>query len=367
MTKTKRINPFKGIVAEHSKREKQAAVLGYGYLNLPEGIKSFNPEPGGRAKLDFIPYVVSVRDHPDKVEDLGIAVKDSIWYRFPFKIHRNIGAKNETVVCPTSFGKPCPICEYRNTLFQKSAPKEETDAFRASKRNLYAVIPIGNRDYEEKIHIWDVSHHLFQTLLNDELEDNEEFETFAGLEDGYTLRIRFDAKTINKSKPFAQASRIDFIERKEVYEESILDEVPALESLPNVLSYKELQNLMYDEADDLADKDSFETVEEVTDDDDVEQQKPVRHIPKKSREEEPREVPYRKRKKIDKDDDDESARQEEVQKPAKSKQPSGKQTTKEDHKCPYGHIFGTDCEEYKEDCDECKLWGDCLDEQEGRA
>ena len=33
------------------------------------------------------------------------------------------------------------------------------------------------------------------------------------------------------------------------------------------------------------------------------------------------------------------------------------------NKCPHGHVFGKDCEEYDE-CDDCEKWDDCIDAKE---
>ena len=71
------------------------------------------------------------------------------------------------------------------------------------------------------------------------------------------------------------------------------------------------------------------------------------------------------------DDFEEEDEEEEVAKPIRKKAPAKvtkkasvkksvtkKKSSKEE--CPYGHEFGTDCEEYDE-CDECDKWEECLD------
>ena len=98
------------IKADSEKQKKDAKS--YGYLLLPKDVKTFSPEPGSRVILDFIPYEVTDEKHPDRNESNEIAVPGSLWYKRPFKVHRNVGVNNETVVCLTSIGKKCPICEY---------------------------------------------------------------------------------------------------------------------------------------------------------------------------------------------------------------------------------------------------------------
>ncbi len=242
-------------MAKSSFRDKVKAAAGkektggasYGYLNLPKGIKVFSPEPGGKHTLDFIPYEVTDKYHLDRDTDVGIAVPGELWYKKPFKVHRNVGVNEETVVCPTTFGKPCPICDYAKKRKDEGAEQDELKALRPSKRNLYAVIPIGEKKHEESIHVWDSSQFLFQDLLNEELEENDDYLVFPDLEEGLSLKIRFDKTTFGSSKPFATASRIDFLKRKEGYNEDILEEVPNLDEMLKVLSYKEIDNLFMGE------------------------------------------------------------------------------------------------------------------------
>lgn len=266
----KKRSSFKNKVRRDAERQKSASS-NYGYLILPNGVSVFSPEPGSRVKLDIIPYEVTDANHPDKYEDEQIATVGELWYKRPFRIHRNIGTANDAVVCPRSFGKPCPICEYREKLLKEGADKEETNALRPSQRNLYVVIPQGVKGMEEKPHIWDMSQYLFQNLLNTELEEDEDNGVFPDLEDGKTLKIRFDSSQIAGGRAFAEASRIDFATRRKPYDESILDIIPKLDEVLKVLSYKELEAKFLElDPDDIDDHDAkpIKPVATVTDDDD---------------------------------------------------------------------------------------------------
>ena len=126
MAKKKRKGNFRNKIRRDVERQ-ETASSSYGYLNLPSGVSVFNPEPGSRVKMDIIPYEVTDTNHPDKFEDEQIAVAGDLWYKRPFKIHRNVGSGNDSVVCPTSFGKKCPLCEYRAKRLKEGAPKEEIE------------------------------------------------------------------------------------------------------------------------------------------------------------------------------------------------------------------------------------------------
>jgi hypothetical protein len=83
-------------------------------------------------------------------------------------------------------------------------------------------------------------------LLTKELKENEEYEVFPDLEEGLTLKIRFEPGTFQTKNPYPQASRIDFLERDEQYTEKILDKIPNLDEVLIELSYQELKNKFFE-------------------------------------------------------------------------------------------------------------------------
>ncbi len=100
--------------------EKRASEKeGYNYLNIPKSVHMYKYKEG-KAEFDILPYIVTSTNHPDHKGD--IAIKDSLWYKLPYKIHRNVGVNNDVVICPTTFGLPCPICEIRK---EKAAEGED--------------------------------------------------------------------------------------------------------------------------------------------------------------------------------------------------------------------------------------------------
>jgi len=311
----KKKSNFRGKVQKDTQRQK-AANAGYGYLILPKDVHVFNAEPGGKVVLDFIPYEVTDKRHPDRDSEMDIATPGTLWYKRPFKIHRNIGAEKDAVVCPASFGKPCPICEYWAKRKNEGAEKEELDAIKTSLRNLYLVIPKGHKKLEEEIHIWDMSQFLFQNLLNTELEEDDDNACFPELEGGLSLQIRFDSKSFGSGKPFAEASRIDFKERTEDYDEEILERVPNLDEVLKVLSYKELEAKFFE----IDDVDSEEDSEE--EEDEAPTTKKV--TKKSSTKRKPKPEPEDDEEEEDLEDDEE----EEEEEPAIKRKPSRKPVKK---------------------------------------
>jgi len=323
----KKKSSFRDRVASNSHRQKMQGAA-YGYLQIPKGVNLFKEEPSSRVFLDFLPYTVTSEKHLDRDDSLGIAIPGELWYKRPFFVHRNIGGGNDTVVCPTSIGKKCPICEYRAKLFKDGASKEETDALKTSRRNLYVVVPIKHREYEQKPHLWDISQYLFQEMLNDEIEDNPENAGFPDLEDGLTLRIRFGEGSIGSNK-FAETSRIDFEERKKGYDEEVLKKVPDLDECLRIHPYKKLEMMFLE----LEDEEENDIPDSMTDGDTVEKE-------------------------------EEEEKEEKKVSPAKKQRKTSekkKKTTK--NPCPFDHTFGTDCEKFPE-CDDCDKWDECIDAQD---
>lgn len=331
---------WKKSVRRDSERQQQSQSS-YGFLKLPQGVSIFNATPGGRHRLDIMPYIVTDEKHPDRYDDENIAVPDSLWYKRPFSIHRNIGAEKDAVVCPRSSGKQCPICEYKEKRLREGAEYETVKDLKISKRNLYVVIPKRSKDYDEKPHIWEMSQFLFQNLLNQELEEDEDNLVFPDLENGKTLKIRFDSSKIGDGNPFPEASRIDFIDRKEPYDESILDEIPNLDECLEILSYSQLEAKFMELGDsDVATDDEFEDDEDF--DEDFEDEDEFEEEP------EPEPAPKRKKK---------SAKPKKKKKSKKKKKPEPEPEPEDEFEDEFEEELDEDFEEefeeeFEEDWDE---------------
>ena len=385
MAKEKRKSKFAGKVTGDAQKQKSKGAQ-YGYLQLPKGVSVFKEDAGKKTKLDFIPYIVSASNHPDRDDELEIALPGEQWYKRPYKLHRNVGSENASAVCPTSIGKKCPICEFRLKRVREGAEKEEIKLLKPSDRNMYVVIPKGSKDHDEKPHIWDISQFLFQEMLNEELEENPDNGVFPDLEEGKTLRIRFSEEKIGKNA-FASTSRIDFEDRDDQYDESILKKSPCLDDVLIVLSYEELRDKFY-EVDSEDDKDEKEeeketqsrkkkSVKEEKEDDDEPDEKEEKTSRKKREQEDDDDDDNSKNKKSNKQtetEEEDCVACEGAGKNSKGKdcpicqgtgiRPKAQRRGKEEekkksNKCPYDHKFGEDCEEYT-DCDDCDEWKACL-------
>lgn len=331
----------------------------YGYLILPKNVGVFSPKPGETVKLDIVPYIVTDPKHPDRNEKEEVAMVGDPWIRRPYLRHTGIGSNNDSYVCLASIGKKCPICEYRAKLILEKADEKDIQALKSSKRILYNVVPIDHEKFEEKIHILDISFHNFQKLLNEELKTGNIPDTYPNLEGGETLKTRFAAATVGDSKPFAQATRIDAIKRKEDYDEKILQKTANLDEVLKILSYDELRNALFE-------IDETEDGGKLSDED----EKPIRKKRRDEEEEEEEDDTPRKKKSLkdeEEEEEDEKPRRSSISRRRREEEEEDdtpKHTSSKKQKCPHGYRFGVDTDEYDE-CPDCKVFDDCLEAKEG--
>lgn len=349
----------------------------YGYLNLPTGVKILSLEDGLlKVDLDFLMYEVTDPKHPERDEQFEVAMPGTLWWRRPFRVHRDVGADKDAVVCPRSVGKKCPICEFREKRQKETADKEEIKLLYPRSRSLYVVVPLGVKKYDEVPTVWDMSDFLFQNLLNDELETDEENRVFPDLATGKTLTLKLKWKQIG-SNAFPEVRDISFNDR-DPYPESILKDVPNLDNVLKVLPYSEIENKFFD-LDNEPDAGKLEasddthvpvhraraTVATEEAEEPEETNAPVTRKRPTERAEETAPTRARTSRTVVEDPDAEKApvRHREGQENKESAVTSKRVAT--NGKCPHGHVFGKDFEKFPE-CDDCEKWNDCYDESKGK-
>lgn len=378
MGKKKRRGSSMGRSTRASRKNRK---LGKKWLTLPKGASIWKEEPETTVKLDILPYIVNdIKSHPE-----GENMAEDVWYRFPYKLHGSVGPNRTALVCPTTIGKPCPLCEQRQEIFDDpDADNKAAGKFRASPRSLFNVkIKAGDKKAKDKILLWDISDYCFFDQVDTELEHGEdEWNDFACLEDGYTLKVRFLEESFDKTK-FALADRIDFISRKD-YDEDILDETFCLDDviIPNIKTYDEIVAIM--------DGEEPEDSEPAPKEEKKEKEETKKRKKKdKKKKEEKKDPTWEDIKDLDEDEliefaekldivvdeddyDDEKelrnllAEELDIEKPKKKKkEKKEKKEKKKDKKtkenkenkkceCPYKHTFGEDYEEHDDCADECE-------------
>ena len=193
------------------------------WFKLPAGIREWWPDKAGTFRLDFVPYEVKIDNHPDRV------TRKSIWYKYPFRVHNQIGPNNASVICPTTLGKPCPICEEVAKLKKDwDGNKDAIAGIRA--KEMTAMIVIDPAD-AKKYAIFAYSNSKFAQVLLDEIKEKPKDALFYDVtSDGRTVAVRFADESFQGRK-FLQANRIDFETRDEMDEDKVLAATPCLDEI----------------------------------------------------------------------------------------------------------------------------------------
>lgn len=300
-------------------------------ISVPEGVHKFTPKKG-TMNLDIIPYVVSTSRHPE-------ANAGEQWMRRTFYTHVNVGVDDEgkggkvRICLNKTFGKKCPICEYREELIEKGGDRSLIDSLRPKIREVYNVIDLDEPD--KGVQVWDVSYHLFTKQLEKEIREGEDdWAGFSELEGGYTVKVRFDMKSFGKGEPFPVADRIDFKKRKD-YDESILKKSHDLDKMLVELSYEQLEREFLG----------------------LEEQEENKKLEEKKLEDKKLDEPVSTERLNKKSMPKESERRISAVEPPERKR---RERESDSPKCPGGGVFGEDCDSL-DACQDCSedIWMKC--------
>jgi len=353
---------------------------GSSWINLPDGVRDWAPEKAGSYLIDVVPYETTDSMHPDDIE------KQSLWYKRQYEIHHNIGVNNDSIVCPKSIHKPCPICEEREKLLSEGADWDD-DVVKSLGTQKFIAFNILDPEDESKICIFAMSTGKFYGALKKELGEGEEdiLDFFDITSDGKTLKVRFSDASYS-GKKYLEATRIDFRPREEMDEDEILGKVVNLDEMLNVIPHNKIKAMflqieMDEDGDEPEEKpkpkprQKKEKKAEPEDDEPEEKSKPEPEPEPEDDEaicpvcdddfevedgEKVGKVLYCSKKCAKKaaksKPEPEPEEDEPEEKPKKGKD---KPAAKDKKKCPVeGGKFGKSVDKFDE-CDDCPLWDDC--------
>jgi len=367
-------------MSAHTRAQAEKSKNKYGsqLFNLPDGTEQFKPKKK-TYNLDHLPYRITDKKHPSGRE------KGKLWYERTFYMHFNVGPEDKPVICPTSIGKPCPVCEEYKRLSKSGDESDSKEADRIKKKERQMFNIIDTDDQDKGVQFFEYSTFNYGDIIDEEIRESEDdsgYARFANLKGGFTLEVRFIEAKMGSNK-YIKASRVDFNERED-YDKDILDDVINLDEVLVVKSYDELAALIEGGDDDEEDEEekprnkkkdkkqsSKKKRDEDEDDEDVDEEDEDEEDEEDESEDEEDESDD------DEDDDDADEDEDEPKKKKGSKKSSGRKKTdkkstkssgkkntgkkkkgSKGKKCPAGGTFGEDCNEYEE-CDDCDYWVDC--------
>lgn len=219
-------------MAERTKRraERLKSFVGR-HLIVPDGVSILKPVKGVNL-WDILPYMVKVDHHPD-------AKAGEPWYVRRYYTHKNVGPEEITVICPTTFGKRCPICEEHARLRKdETADEDVVKGLRKKERELFNIFDTKNPD--AGVQIFDTPTFFFSDMLEDHIRTGEAQKlTFWECQNGSTLKVTMGESDYGDA---LKAKIIEFVARED-YDDSVLEQTHNLDSMLVCLSYEELQKL----------------------------------------------------------------------------------------------------------------------------
>ena len=314
-------------------------------------VQFFSPVEG-RNRINIIPYTIKTKNHPlVRKGEFEIGDKDYVMDVF---VHRGVGPSEASVLClKNTYGKPCPICE-QSALLRKQGKEEEAGALKPSRRVFYNVQDLKNPDV---LKVFEASHYLFEKELIDEARDDDEggFIDFADEETGKEIKFRC-SKTSKGGFEFNEFKSFSFEDRDDNIPDELLEKAISFDEIMNVPTYEEVEKILYgrDEDDNEDDEETEKKSSKktaVNDENEQEESEPKKKAVVDDEEDD--EPPVKKSVKKSKVDEDEDNDDEPVKKSSK------KDCGGDCGKCPFGHKFGEDTDEF-DDCDVCDVWDKCV-------
>lgn len=274
----------------------------------------------GTNKFNIIPFNASANNPLVKS---GVMKKGNPDYGLILSVHKYIGVNKDTFVCPTTYGKACPICEAAKQAYD-SGDAVTGKALKAKQMVYYNIVnPLED---DKGVQLFEFNSWEFERILkavdNSTRVDPDEvgYTHFADttVEGGRYIKIEATADPTPNGKERAKPSSISLTRRREPTDE-FLDQIIQLDDCVKVLSYDELENVLTGGTN--------ETSEEEAEEED----------------EAPTEKPAPKAKAPVEEDDEPPAKKPPVEEKAEGCD-----------ECPDGHRFGADWGEHK-DCDNCDV------------
>lgn len=294
------------------------------FSNVEKSLEFFKPVEGTN-RINILPYAIASKNHPE-VAAGKMEIGDGD-YKLELYVHRGMGADHkQSVICRNRmFGKSCPICNEAQRFFDEDM-SDEGKQLLSSRRVVYNVQPI-KKGAPGDVMIFEVSHALFEKELLEEAKEasDQDVLDFSDPDEGSIIKFRGAEATFGKAK-YLEYKSFSFEDREEEIEDEVFDDVVPLDLLIECPSLEQVELIM--------------SGQDFDEDEEEEVEKP------KTRNKKSRKV------EVEEDDEEDDEEIEEDDESVKKKKSSSK--------CPHGHTFGEDVDEYNE-CDKCKKWEYCME------
>ncbi len=209
-------------------------------LNIPEGCKLFRFKKDGTYRLDILPYLVQTGSETpggNPYVDEGFYAYERTYYT-----HRVPTPEGERRYCclAKTFKKKCPMCEWLNIQARKGMTWDDRKQMDCKEAQLFNVIDLD--DPKAGIQVFAFNWWQFGKVIDAKAKAKERYREFYSLKGGYTIEVTVEEGTFNKKTTYTPIS-FEF-EKREDYENDILEKVFDLDTMPKKLTYEEFSKIV---------------------------------------------------------------------------------------------------------------------------
>jgi len=300
----------------------------------------------GTHVIDILPYIAG-KNNPHAKPGESTYLLD-LW------VHYGVGVNDDAYIClAKTYGKRCPICEYRKDILRKGEEVERANELMPKRRVVYAIVCYDSKEEEDKgVQVWEVAHFFMERHLV-ELAKNPRT--------GGMVLFASPYKEQGKSIQFTRRGRgrgnVEFIGHKFLdrdydIDKKLLEQVPCLDELIYIPTYEEVYEAFHGER--VEEKRERRRVREEVKEETVEEEA----VEEETIEEEiaPRRKHHYVRREVEEVEEPEES--VEAEKSEKAVEERGKTP-----RCPAGGVFGRDIDEF-DHCAWCELYDKCFEEFE---
>jgi hypothetical protein len=348
--------------------QERSESSGGGFLKeLPELKNKIWKCEAGSHTIDIIPYLAGKND--------PFVKEGEDQYVYEFYQHKNVGAtgKSSIMCLEATYGRPCPICEDRARRIREGEDEKLLKALRPGRhpKSIYNVLCWDKGEDKKGVQLFIVSNYFFGmhilALANKPVRGGQEnidpLVLFMDPDEGKSITF---TKEVTKGKDGMDNQRFfahAFADRPKGYEitQEDLDEAFCLDEIIKIPTYDEVADFYYGSGGRGGSEDRGGRSERGR----GEEERGGRG----RGEDEGGRSERGGRGRGEEDSRGGSERGGRERGGEDSSRSSGRERGSRSggNKCPAGHEFGTDANEYPDDCGEnCKEWEDCVKEKKSK-
>lgn len=220
--------------------------FGPSLIKFPKDVKAYKFDSalaGKEQYINILPWAIETDKHPRVAK--GQAQIGDNDFMLDLYTHYIEGVLKGSCICMAqTYGDVCP--------FEQETEGQNLGA--AKRRTIFWVQPCdrnGKPTGDGAPMILNVSHYAFTKLLLEEADVQGRDRglggsiPFANPDKGYVIGFRFAMESSGGAQKYAQIKRVDFYERRDPIPETLLNSIPALDSLIEIPTRADIHAALY--------------------------------------------------------------------------------------------------------------------------